>query len=59
VSSVLGLLSQAASGIQERDPTELGEDHVQGAQVWCAYGVLAHNLAKLGGLHQTKQTKAA
>jgi len=34
-------------------------DGIQGAQIWCGYGVLAHNLVKLGGLHQAKHTKAA
>jgi IS5 family transposase len=34
-------------------------DGIQGAQIWCGYGVLAHNLVKLGGLHQAKRTKAA
>jgi hypothetical protein len=30
-------------------------DGIQGARIWCGYGVLAHNLVKLSDLHQVKQ----
>jgi len=34
-------------------------DGIQGAQIWCGYGVFAHNLAKVSGLLAAKQRKAA
>ncbi len=33
-------------------------DGLQGVRIWCGYGVLAHNLVKLGAL-EAKRTKAA
>jgi IS5 family transposase len=34
-------------------------DDLQGAQIWCGLGVLAHNLVKAAGLLAAKQRKAA
>jgi len=34
-------------------------DGIQGAQIWCGYGVFAHNLVKVGGLLEAKQRKTA
>jgi hypothetical protein len=34
-------------------------DGIQGAQIWCGYGVFAHNLVKLSGFHQAKRSKTA
>jgi IS5 family transposase len=34
-------------------------DGLQGAQLWCGYGVLAHNLVKAAGLLAAKQRKTA
>ncbi len=34
-------------------------DGLQGAKIWCGYGVFAHNLVKVSGLLQAKQRKTA
>ena len=34
-------------------------DGIDGARIWCGLGVLAHNLAKVGGLLAAKQRKTA
>ena len=34
-------------------------DGIQGAQLWCGLGVLAHNLVKAAGLLAAKHRKAA
>jgi transposase, IS5 family len=34
-------------------------DGIHGAQIWCGYGVLAHNLVKVTGLLAAKHRKAA
>ena len=32
-------------------------DCIDGARIWCGYGVVAHNLVKVSGLLQAKQRK--
>ncbi len=34
-------------------------DGIQGAKIWCGYGVFAHNLVKVSGLLEAKQRKTA
>jgi transposase, IS5 family len=34
-------------------------DGIDGARIWCGYGVFAHNLVKVGGLLDAKPSKAA
>ena len=34
-------------------------DGIQGARIWCGYGVFAHNLVKVSGMLEAKQRKTA
>ena len=34
-------------------------DGIQGAKIWCGYGVFAHNLVKVSGMLEAKQRKTA
>jgi transposase, IS5 family len=34
-------------------------DGIDGARIWCGYGVFAHNLVKVSGLLEAKQHKPA
>jgi hypothetical protein len=34
-------------------------DSIQGAQIWCGYGVFARNLVKLSRLQEAKRSKTA
>jgi hypothetical protein len=52
-------LAQALRNHDLRVLIDTRMDGIQGARIWCGYGVLAHNLVKIGGLLEATYSKAA